>query len=327
MNFLVITTIQSNTEALGKFEKIDGWQTIVVGDRKGPQIWPYQIAKLYKLDDQFKLPYKTIKFCPENHYSRKNLGYLEAIRNKAEIIGESDDDNIPAADWGKHLSFQLQTHTIITGTNFYNAYNSFTNEDVWPRGYPLRYILNENTSTKESRTVEVGVWQSLADGDTDVDAIYRLIKNKEIHFSKEKPIVLDKNVFCPFNSQNTFWQKKAFPLLYLPISVNFRFTDILRGYITQKILWNMDLHLGFCSATVYQCRNQHNLLKDFQDEVSMYLQTEDILSALEALKTTKNPINDLVQAYEILHSRSFVNEIEMHSVNAWAEDINALKPS
>ena len=33
--------------------------------------------------------------CPERSYTRKNLGYLEAMRRGARIIVETDDDNRP----------------------------------------------------------------------------------------------------------------------------------------------------------------------------------------------------------------------------------------
>ena len=35
------------------------------------------------------------KICPENSYSRKNIGYLLSYIDKNEIIVETDDDNLP----------------------------------------------------------------------------------------------------------------------------------------------------------------------------------------------------------------------------------------
>ena len=50
---------------------------------------------LSSLKTQKKLDFQSIKFIPENHYSRKNIGYLHAISNGAKIIFETDDDNLP----------------------------------------------------------------------------------------------------------------------------------------------------------------------------------------------------------------------------------------
>ena len=108
---------------------------------------------------------------------------------------------------------------------------------------------------------KIGIWQGLADLDPDVDAIYRLTSNKEVTFDKGDPIVLGKETWCPFNSQNTlFASPQFFPLLYLPAFVTFRFTDILRGYVAQPILQAAGYRLGFTEATVYQDRNALTIL-------------------------------------------------------------------
>ena len=40
--------------------------------------------------------------------------------------------------------------------------------------------------------------------------------------------------------------------MYLPTFVTFRFTDILRSYVAQPIMWNAGYRLGFTNATVTQ---------------------------------------------------------------------------
>jgi len=110
--------------------------------------------------------------------------------------------------------------------------------------------------------------------DPDVDAIYRLTNNTPVYFDKRDKIVLEERTLCPFNSQNTFFRKETFPLLFLPAFVNFRFTDILRGLVAQPLLWSMGFKLGFGQATVIQKRNPHDYLKDFDSEIPCYLHTE-----------------------------------------------------
>ena len=72
------------------------------------------------------------------------------------------------------------------------------------------------------------------------------------------------------------FRKEFFPLLYLPSFVTFRFTDILRGFVAQPILWKAGFNLGFTEATVFQERNAHNYVRDFESEIPMYLHTEKI---------------------------------------------------
>jgi len=132
-----------------------------------------------------------------------------------------------------------------------------------------------------TRNLEVGIWQSLVDGDPDVDAIYRLVSNEACIFKENEPVVLGEGSLCPFNSQNTFFSKETFPLLYIPSSVTFRFCDILHGLIAQPILWTLGLHLGFTKATVFQERNAHNYFHDFKSEVPMYLNGEQVILTIE----------------------------------------------
>ena len=103
---------------------------------------------------------------------------------------------------------------------------------------------------------------------------------------------MGKNVFCAYNSQNTLWaDKDLFPLLYLPSTVSFRFTDILRGYIAQAVINASTKSWGFYQATAYQERNIHNLMNDFRSEISMYSNMNEIFKIIYESCTNKNSIS------------------------------------
>ena len=42
---------------------------------------------------------KLSKLLATDHYSQKNLGYLEAIARGAALLFDTDDDNAPLPDW------------------------------------------------------------------------------------------------------------------------------------------------------------------------------------------------------------------------------------
>ncbi|WP_160116587.1 STELLO glycosyltransferase family protein [Ruegeria sp. AU67] len=155
------------------------------------------------------------------------------------------------------------------------------------------FDLRENSG---ELTCNVGIWQGLADDDPDVDAIYRLTSDQECIFNSDKPVVLSENTVCPFNSQNTAIRKELFALLYLPTSVTFRFTDILRGLVAQPIMWAAGYKLGFTEATVVQERNPHNLLKDFESEIPMFLRGQDVVSIVNEVIDKKNSIVENLQS-------------------------------
>ena len=96
--FGVITTIQPPTKAmrlLGNCAKEEGFQMLVVGDKKGPHTYNLPNTKFFSLDDQLNAPFSLAQKLPTGHYARKNLGYLQAISQGAICIYETDDDNAP----------------------------------------------------------------------------------------------------------------------------------------------------------------------------------------------------------------------------------------
>jgi hypothetical protein len=169
----------------------------------------------------------------------------------------------------------------------------------------------------ETKKLQVGIWQGLADEDPDVDAIYRLTSDTPCIFQKRGSVVLEKATVCPFNSQNTAFRKELFPLLFLPSFVTFRFTDILRGIIAQPILWQHDYRLGFTEATVVQKRNVHDYFKDFESEVPMYLHIEKSLDAVNKAMGSAAVKDNLYNAYEALLKIGVVNEKEMDVLGEW----------
>lgn len=322
--YIVITTINEKTKALSEFEKIDDWHLIIVGDKKSKPIENSQNLTFLSVEDQKKLGFSVVEHLPYNHYTRKNIGYLYAIREGAEVIYDTDDDNLPYPYW-KLENFQCG-NIIESEYDFVNIYRHFSNEKIWPRGFPLDLInAKDKIEVTSSKPLKVGIWQGLADLDPDVDAIYRLVFNQPVTFERKDSVILPEGKYCPFNSQNTFWAKEAFPFLYLPATTSFRFTDILRGYIAQRLLWAGGMHLGFHEATVFQERNVHDFMKDFRDEIECYLNTRPAIESFARLKLTNEPLGNFRIAYQQLHLDGLISADEISIVEAWLTDLESLK--
>ena len=254
------------------------------------------------------------------------LGYLYAIKCNASTIIDTDDDNIPYENWD-FPEFDGEFDTVKSNLGFVNIYSLFTQQRIWPRGLPLEIINQPNTieiSQKKQRSV--GVWQGLADGDPDVDAIYRLTSDEACNFTPRSPVCVEPQTFCPFNSQNTAFRRELFPLLYLPTTVTFRYTDILRSTVAQPIMWANGFHLGFTGATVVQKRNPHDYIKDFESEVPMYLTNKLAYSVAEnAIRRGDSISQQLLSAYEALAERGIVKSAEIETLTAWLDDLCKLK--
>jgi len=169
----------------------------------------------------------------------------------------------------------------------------------------------------------VGVFQSLANGSPDVDAIYRLLGlSEDITFTRRSPITLAELTFAPLNSQNTWFQEGCFPLLYLPSTVEFRFTDILRGLVAQPILWRFGYRVSFTDATVRQKRNPHSPFEDFLDEIGMYKSGElPLVLAKEAALESETMTEALQKTYASLHKEDIVSEHELVCLESWLEEL------
>lgn len=75
-----------------------------------------------------------------------------------------------------------------------------------------------------------------------------------------------------------------FPLMFLPLGVSDRVTDILRGYIATAGIWAMGFSVAYASPIFYQKRNFHNLHNDFQQEMPLYANAESWRRLLSEIK-------------------------------------------
>jgi len=293
--FIVITTIHNPSEAVKQFRTWPDWQVVVVGDCKTPSDWVCDRVVFLGIEKQYKLFGDFAHRIPENSYTRKMLGYVYAICKGADVIFETDDDNIPYPGARECIETFLMEDNRFSGERYssisgwINIYELFGNSRCWPRGFPIQFI----KEAPQQRAAGLddkpwGVVQFLADEDPDVDAIFRMVHGGSFYFEKDRKIIPDEGAFCPFNSQATLWTRDVFPLMFLPLGVSDRVTDILRGYIATSALWQMGHSVLYASPIVYQNRNSHNLHKDFLQEIPLYVNAELWCSRLRKIKS-KNP--------------------------------------
>ncbi|MGC4049640.1 MAG: hypothetical protein QM757_09030 [Paludibaculum sp.] len=272
--WIIITTINPPSEAILRLADLcPDWNILVVGDRKTPSGWNCSGVRFLSLDEQASLPFSLAQHAPFNHYARKNLGYLHAIAAGAEIILETDDDNIPYDWYPGPIQLKVSAPAVrIHGWE--NTYRHFSDQRIWPRGFPLEFVnesLREISPLTEPRPYDCAIQQFLADENPDVDAVYRLTTEGDINFESGS-VVLAPGTWCPFNSQNTLWFADAFDYLYLPATATFRMTDIWRSFVAQVCLHAEDGNIAFHGPNMFQRRNEHSLTaRTSRDEVSGYL--------------------------------------------------------
>jgi len=304
-----------------------GLPFIVTGDTKSPAEFELDGCRYYGIAAQEATGLEYAALCPTRSYTRKNIAYLLAIREGVDWIAETDDDNFPRESfWEQRVR---ETSGDLTSAPSHpawcNVYTRFSKKFVYPRGFPIELLHEaEPEWTVQEWSGAAPIQQGLADDNPDVDAIYRMLYPLPLVFDKRRPLVLDHGVWCPFNSQNTTFFREAFPLLYLPAHCSFRMTDIWRSYVAQRVMIECGWRLMFHEATVWQERNAHNLLRDFEDEIPGYLNNRRIVETLSAL-TLQPGVEamgeNLTACYQALVDLGVVGAAEMPLLAAWLQDL------
>ena len=212
-----------------------------------------------------------------------------------------------------------------------------SNPAAWPRGLPYPDIrrsgatpllIGEGECLDASRTLfahSIAVMQSVADHDPDVDAIYRLTATQsELHFSflRDGPaLVLPPGIFAPINAQATLHMRKAMWGALLPTTVHGRVSDIWRGYLHQRLYWDIGLQLAFTSPSVTQQRNAHNYLADMQSELPLYERAGELVRMLTVWRCDDDGTRSLPSCMEALwveaYERSYLEKADVHLVQRW----------
>ncbi|XP_062599233.1 uncharacterized protein LOC134260708 [Saccostrea cucullata] len=360
----VLTTIFEPSEALRRFLYLPSWCVVVVGDLDKPK--KYNIPSSLKRrmiflnhEDQKKMGSQFVDHLPWHSFSRKNIGFLFAISHGAEIIWDFDDDNMlkfwlenAAVDPNQWIQTFLQTKVSVSEiekdkrTLFFNPYNYLGSKEqkIWPRGLPLKEIVPLRNQTfkfvqTEFPLANIGILQSLADHQPDVDAIYRLTEHTPFYFEKvhskvKNTIILPHGLYSPMNAQATLHFQKAFFCLYLPVTVNGRVSDIWRSYIAEVLLPFRGLHVGFLPRPlVDQDRNVHNYEGDFKSEIPLYIQTSSFVSVLESWRKNitkvddhkKRSLEDLMEdLYVTLYEWGFIEIDDVVNIQLWLKSINSV---
>jgi hypothetical protein len=316
---IVITTINPPTKQIHYYSTQSDWDLIVVGDTKTPAAAYDTLKCIYiGIEEQKELFPTLFDKIPVRSYTRKMFGYLYAMKFGYTVIYDTDDDNQTLLPLDAAVASARPIKQTTT-PGFVNLYSCFTKSPIWPRGIPPGHssiaapVVLEDVSTD---TLSVAVIQGLVNNDPDVDAYYRLNVNSGPFTFELDPgvdIILGKSSVCPFNTQNTYWiEPSVFYLMYLPTTVTFRYTDILRGFVSTHQLWRESKTIKFTGPTAIQERNEHDLQKDFESEEPMYASADKVISLINS-----NPGLTIAEVYSLLCENGIVSTEELPVLCEW----------
>ena len=276
MIYIATTTINKPTKALKAFAKNKNCKLVVALDKKSPEFnlknsivlsTKYQEKKWKKLSD----------LVGWNCIQRRNFAILEAYERGADMIALIDDDNIPYGNWFKNILVNKKSNIQEVDINkkIFDPIGYTNHKNLWHRGFPLEFVSGRKYFKKKKNLITPDVQANFWDGDPDIDAVCRMILKPECKFqSKYFPFYSKK--ISPFNSQNTIINRKIVKDYFLFPHVG-RMDDIWASFYVQskgyKVIYN--------KPTVYQKRNVHNLIKDFQNEIIGYTKSNLLVEELK----------------------------------------------
>lgn len=178
--WIVITTINAPTPSVLRAAAEGNWSMVVVADLKSKPKYDVPgcdasrcVYLTPEKQDEMKESLKSASLLPHNHYARKNIGFLYAIKHGAKVIFDLDDDNrllpdvdlsatalpllpagsedsgatgpalVAASHTGHVCSARSQGGSWNAGhdcSGLVNPYVHFGQRSIWPRGMPLECV-------------------------------------------------------------------------------------------------------------------------------------------------------------------------------------------
>ncbi|MEU1516211.1 hypothetical protein ABZ490_29425 [Streptomyces sp. NPDC005811] len=314
---------------------------VVVPDRKTPQAFfdVCEQARAEGLDvlsptvaeqDALLARLGAPTLVPYDSDNRRNIGYLLSWAAGADLLISVDDDNFPHGDdfFAEHLKVvagERSYRTVEGESGWWNPCEllDVTPMQVYPRGYPYRHRVPARATVTTGLAdvrVNAGLWL----GDPDVDAITRIAVAPEVRALTGPEAVLAPGTWAPVNSQNTAVHRDAVPAYYFPRmgyratgQVIDRYADIFSGYFVQACAKHLGHAVRFGTPLAVHERNDHNLLRDLQQELPAIAVLDDVLAWLQDAKLDGTTYHE---AYRSL-SHQLQDAVETMTGPVWNQEL------
>ena len=221
-------------------------------------------------------------------WARRNIALLKAIEFDPDFILFIDDDNRPHEsyfkDWYDVLT-KPTTKQVVCDSSVEHPWHNYlqtgdTKIPFYPRGFPITFRNQEyRTTIKDSTPISpdrIGVFQGISLGDPDIDAMTRIVYSTPtpLNSIQEKNFCM-KNIWSPYNTQNTLFSKSLFPLAFTWPNSG-RYEDIYASLVWQQFIFNNDMYVHIGDAINYQIRGKRNDVHDLSLEVDVYFNIENV---------------------------------------------------
>lgn len=316
-----LADVLQNAEQYGHGERLS---VIVVGDRKTPpevgdflaELNGKYAANINYIDvpaqQQLLRRWPSLDlFLRYNCIQRRNVAFLQAAIDEAEVVITVDDDNFVTDDdfIGHHLVVgqTVELPVIRHSSDWWNVCERLVADpprQFYHRGFPKSQQTWEAggcdiTSDRVRVIANGGLWL----GAPDVDATAHIEEPIEVVGMQIKDgrreFALAPGTWCPLNTQNTAFDASVLPAAYLPVMHDWlrgyrvtRMDDIWMSYFLRTIADDRNELIAYGPPLVRQERNPHAMLTDLSLELGGYLLTERIVPYLRDFRPDTTSYQD-----------------------------------
>jgi len=344
---LVTTTIQvprflgevvENAEINGHADQLS---LIVVGDRKTPRevgaflddLAKRTGARVTYLDTsaqrRFLRRWPSLDiFLRYDCIQRRNVGYLQAALDEAEVIISVDDDNFVTDDdfIGHHLAVgrEVAVPVVSHPSGWWNICQRLISDpprQLYHRGFPKSQqtwdFTGHTTETHHVKAVaNAGLWL----GVPDVDASAHIEQPTDVvsiePVDGHRTCALASGTWCPMSSENVAYDASLLPAIYLPVMHDLvrgqrvgRMDDIWMSYFVRAIADELGDSVLYGPPLVTQERNPHDHVADLAAELPGYVLTEQLV---KYLRSFASEATDYAEAYlELIYHLRDATEADM----------------
>ena len=304
---------------------------IVIGDLKSPDdeamafLEDVHDCRYYTYAQQEALGYECSPLIGSGSIQRRNVGFLEALKSKAEFILSVDDDNIPLqASYGTDIekAFAFTSGIEIIGKNRWHDHGQHLRPQAKHRGFP--YGIKPDVKYNGVANPKIGVAAGTCILDPDVDAITRLAYApdvQDVSILAEAGYVVNPYTWTVFNSQATAVRREFVPAWFLWNHAG-RLDDIFASLIVQRVMRDRGYYVHFGKPFAAQDRNEHSLIGDLKAELVGYENTQQLANVLDKIQLpNKSVIDDCRRIWETLDHIDFVDPRTVETANAFLNDV------
>jgi len=294
------------------------------------------------------LGYAIAKELPWGHLSRKNIGYLYAIQNGAKTLLDTEGSLMPLPDQASRLAPHkiLDVQEVYPMHRLFNPYSLAGLDDRRPRGMPVIDASNPNSRVRDGKNLmanlpwvypqqNMEILHSLITTYPDL-AASQLTDDGE---SLSPPRDVDqfsswsvpRNTFIPYNAVSTIHRHKAFFGLMLPSTVPTSLSDVTRGYVTQRLLWEVGGQVAVTGpwgtrSNPMDSTSNTTLSQLIKEEQGFECKIQALLDYLgEVWEPDGKPLPAMMDAiYGHLYEMGVVDAVDVRLNRLWTQDLQRL---